>query len=61
MVFVNIPDGHVAALSAHLAERRILACITPHTRLVTHLDAPRSKIEVALQAFRAYPGWAPNS
>ncbi len=58
MVFVDIPGGHVAALSAHLAERGILACITPHTRLVTHLDTPRSRIDEALQAFRAYPGWS---
>jgi threonine aldolase len=61
MVFVAIPDTHVAALTAHLAERGILACITPHTRLVTHLDTPRSKIEAALQAFRAYPGWSRDS
>jgi threonine aldolase len=58
MVFVDIPESDVAALSAHLAKRGILACVTPHTRLVTHLDAPRSKIEAALQAFRAYPGWS---
>ena len=58
MVFVDIPEAHVAALAAHLAERGILACITPHTRLVTHLDTPRSKIEAALQAFRAYAGWS---
>jgi len=61
MVFVDIPENHVAALSAHLAERGVLACITPHTRLVTHLDAPRSKIEAALQAFRAYPDWSSES
>lgn len=58
MVFVDIPEAHVAALAAHLAERGILACITPHTRLVAHLDTPRSKIEAALQAFRAYAGWS---
>jgi len=61
MVFVDIPENHVAALSAHLAERGVLACITPHTRLVTHLDAPRSKIDAALQAFRAYPDWSSDS
>jgi threonine aldolase len=61
IVFVDIPADHVAALSAHLARRGILACITPRTRLVTHLDAPRSKIEATLQAFRAYPGWSRDS
>ena len=39
----------------HLAE--ILATITPRTRLVTHLDAPRDKIETALRAFGDYPNW----
>ncbi len=58
MVFVDIPENHVAALSAHLGGRGILACIAPRTRLVTHLDVPRSKIEAALQVFRAYPGWS---
>jgi len=58
MVFVDIPDNQVAALSAHLTERGVLACITPRTRLVTHLDAPRGKIDAALQAFRSYPGWS---
>jgi threonine aldolase len=57
MVFVDIPKEHVSALSAHLAERGILASIGPRTRLVTHLDAPRDKIEMALRAFREYPGW----
>ena len=51
----------MAALAAHLAERGILACITPRTRLVTHLDAPRARIDAALQAFRAYPGWSRGS
>ncbi|HLN48016.1 MAG TPA: low-specificity L-threonine aldolase [Steroidobacteraceae bacterium] len=58
MVFVDIPEDHGAALAAHLAERGILACITPRTRLVTHLDTPRGKIEAALEAFSAYPGWS---
>jgi threonine aldolase len=61
MVFVDIPENHVAALAAHLAGRGILACIIPRTRLVTHLDAPRSMIEAALQAFRAFPGWSRDS
>jgi threonine aldolase len=61
MVFVDIPENHLASLAAHLAEYGILACITPRTRLVTHLDVPRSKIDAALQAFRAYPGWSRDS
>lgn len=58
IVFLTIPDAHVDTLRAHLAERGILASIAPLTRLATHLDAPRAKIEAALQAFRDYPGWS---
>jgi len=61
MVFVHIPDNHVAALSVHLTERGVLACVTPRTRLVTHLDAPRAKIDAALRAFSSYPGWSRGS
>jgi threonine aldolase len=57
MVFLDIPEAHVAALRAHLAQRGILASIGPRTRLVTHLDVSREKIEQAVQAFREYPGW----
>lgn len=59
VVFLDIPEEHVAALSAHLAERGILASIGPRTRLVTHLDVSREKIEQTVRAFREYPGW-PN-
>jgi threonine aldolase len=58
IIFVDIPASEVAPLTAHLAARGILASIGPHTRLVTHLDVPRGKIETALQAFREYPAWA---
>jgi threonine aldolase len=58
IVFVDIPDEQVSALRAHLAERGILASIAPLTRLATHLDTPRAKIEAVLQAFREYPGWS---
>jgi threonine aldolase len=58
IVFVDIPKSHLSALSTHLERRGILALIAPRTRLATHLDAPRAKIETALQAFREYPGWA---
>jgi threonine aldolase len=58
IVFVDIPASEVASLTAHLTARGILASIGPQTRLVTHLDVPREKIETALQAFREYPAWA---
>ncbi len=58
IVFVDIANEHVSLLRSHLAERGILASIAPLTRLATHIDAPRAKIEAALQAFREFPGWS---
>lgn len=57
LVFFEVPEDQVGALSAHLAARRILASVAPRTRLATHLDVPRPKIEAALAAFREFPGW----
>ena len=55
IVFVDIPADEVGTLRAHLEERGILASIAPRTRLVTHLDVPRAKIEAALRAFSEFP------
>jgi threonine aldolase len=55
--YVDIPAAQTDGLKTHLEQRGILATITPRTRLVTHLDAPRDKIETVLQAFRDYPHW----
>jgi threonine aldolase len=57
--YVDVPVRHVQPLTEHLARRGIRASITTHTRLVTHLDVPRVKIDAALQAFRDYPDWSP--
>ena len=58
ILFVDIPDDQVAALGAHLAQRGILASISPRTRLVTHLDVSREGIETTVRAFREFPGWS---
>ena len=58
MLFVDIPDDQVAALGAHLAQRGVLASVSPRTRLVTHLDVSRDDIETTVRAFREYPGWS---
>jgi threonine aldolase len=55
LVFVEIPERRIEALGAHLAKRGIIASLGPRTRLATHLDAPRAKIDVALRAFREFP------
>ena len=55
--YVHVPQRHLEALGEHLRERRVLASLGARTRLVTHLDVPRSAIETALRAFADYPGW----
>jgi threonine aldolase len=55
--YVDIPERHVAPLAEHLVRRRIRAALAPHTRIVTHLDLPRERVDEVLQAFREYPDW----
>jgi threonine aldolase len=57
LVYVEIPASKIADLKRHLESQGILATITPRTRLATHLDVPRDKIEAVLRAFRDYPRW----
>jgi len=57
IVYVDVPARQTFGLKAHLEQRGINVTVTPRTRLVTHLDVPRSKIDAALQAFRDYPHW----
>lgn len=57
ILYVDIPESQTEQLSQHLEERGILATVRTRTRLVTHLDAPRAKIDIALRAFRDYPHW----
>lgn len=57
IVYVDIPEGHAERLKAHLQQCGILATVKPRTRLVTHLDVSRRKIETVLRAFRSYPYW----
>jgi threonine aldolase len=55
--YLEIEPQHVAPLTTHLLQRGIRASIDVHTRIVTHLDVPRPKIDLALEAFRSYRGW----
>ncbi len=59
ILYVDIPERHVPGLKLHLAQRGVLATLSPRTRLVTHLDVPREKIDRALAAFREYLHSAP--
>ncbi len=58
--YVDIPARHVAPLTEHLLRRGIRATVGARTRVVTHLDLPRAKIDAVLRAFREYPGWEPQ-
>jgi len=54
MVFVRVPAGRCAALKAHLAERGVIAGVSPRTRLVTHLDVNAAGIARAVEGFRSF-------
>jgi threonine aldolase len=56
MVFVRVAPEHTALLDRFLRERGILALVSPHTRLVTHLDVDAAAIDRAVAAFRAFLG-----
>ncbi|HEX4152127.1 MAG TPA: low-specificity L-threonine aldolase [Steroidobacteraceae bacterium] len=58
IVYVEIPEFQLGALDVHLARRGILASLATRTRLATHLDTPRPKIDAVLRAFGEFPGWA---
>jgi threonine aldolase len=57
ILYVDIPAERAEGLESHLEDRGILATVRKRTRLVTHLDVPRAKIQAVLQAFRDYPHW----
>ena len=58
VVYVEIPARQLRPLDEHLRSRGIRASIAARTRLVTHLDVSRADIDLALDAFRCFPGWA---
>jgi threonine aldolase len=55
MVYVDLAPDDIEALAAHLGEHGILATLAPRTRLVTHLDINRAKIDAVVRAFREFP------
>lgn len=54
MVFVSIPDEHVAPLSAWLKEHGILIELLYATRLVVHRDIDDADIDKVLEVMKAY-------
>ena len=57
VLYIEVAPAQISELKAHLRRRGILATIAPRTRLMTHMDLPRSKIDAVVQAFREYPHW----
>ena len=55
VVYVEIAPEHVEGLRGWLARRGILATVAARTRLMTHMDVSRPKIDEVLSAFREYP------
>jgi len=60
VVYIEVAASQLSGLKAHLRQQGILASLAPRTRLMTHMDMSREKIDRAVQAFRDYPYWAPN-
>jgi threonine aldolase len=59
IVYVDLAAAEVASLGEHLRARGILATLSEHTRLVTHLDVSRAKIAAVVRAFHEFPRAAP--
>ena len=55
VVYLQVVPAQIDGLRAHLKQHGILASVAPRTRLMTHMDLPRAKIDRAIQAFREYP------
>lgn len=58
VVYLEVPVSQVEGLRAHLETRGVIASVAPRTRLMTHMDLSRPKIDRAIEAFRDYPHWA---
>lgn len=54
IVFVDIASEDLPALKLYLPEQGVIATLGTRTRLVTHLDVSRAKIDAALAAFQRY-------
>jgi threonine aldolase len=57
VVFVEVNPAQTRALAQHLKERGVIVAVVPRTRLMTHMDVTRDKVDAAVRAFREYPHW----
>jgi threonine aldolase len=57
VVYLEVAAAQLSGLKAHLKDRGIIATVAPRTRLMTHMDLTRAKIDAAVRAFREFPHW----
>jgi threonine aldolase len=55
ILYLDLDADEVGALDAHLRAHGILASLSMCTRLVTHLDLSRAKIDAVIRAFHEFP------
>ncbi|MBC3916849.1 low-specificity L-threonine aldolase [Undibacterium sp. CY18W] len=54
ILYADIPAAACAGLETHLLAQGILARVTPHMRMVTHLDVSSADIDEVIAAFQTY-------
>ncbi|MEB0133867.1 low-specificity L-threonine aldolase [Actimicrobium sp. CCC2.4] len=54
ILYADMAAAHCAPLERHLQEHGINARVTPHMRLVTHLDVSREDVTRTVEAFKGY-------
>ncbi|MDY7575199.1 low-specificity L-threonine aldolase [Actimicrobium sp. CCI2.3] len=54
ILYADMAAAHCAPLEKYLLDNGITARITPHMRLVTHLDVSRDDVTRTIAAFKAY-------
>jgi threonine aldolase len=57
-VYLEVAPPQIEDLKGYLKKQGILASIAARTRLMTHMDLSRPKIDAAVKAFREYPHWS---
>ena len=58
VVYLEVASAQIEDLKAHLNKQGVLASIAARTRLMTHMDLTRPKIDAAVRVFREYPHWS---
>ncbi|GAA4011161.1 low-specificity L-threonine aldolase [Actimicrobium antarcticum] len=54
ILYADMAEIHCVALAKHLQNRGILASVSPHMRLVTHLDVSRADVALTVSAFKEF-------